>query len=595
MSMAQFYTLEEAARVLGMSPDELKSQAQQRKVRAFMDSGSWRFRVADVDELARRRGMGSDPDLSLSDLDLIATPDSGSEEDLNLSEFQLGVASPDVAPKSKEIKAGHDSDQDILLDDLSLPPDQMTGSSSTILGMQAKGKRPSDSDVRLVPDNTKGASDSDVRIVPKGASASSSDVRLAPPSSSSDVRPAPEGKSDSDVKLGKGQKAMITPSDSDVTLVADEVGSGSSDTFPATDPGETTMRPSPFGLGGSSSGDVQAVGDSSGDDSDFELTPSSVIDALEPESGSDFELTALDASDEFEATPHRGPSDSDVTAAEPAASGINLARPSDSGINLQAGFNVESADSIELAPLEEDAVPTKGKAKPAPKPAPKKDKADLAATSLPQKADLSATALPQKADLSATALPKKADLSATALPQKADLSATSLPLKADKDIFEDTDFEVDALEGSGGDDRTVQLEAASDFDLEDSDSASEVFAIDEEDVDQNAATAMGPSVADEDEGFGEEGVSGESAASAWDVEAEATPSQAAARAAAPVLAPVGAGPEWGAVWVGALGVATVFMLLLMFIGMDLVNNLYEFRGDGPASGLIRTIAGMFGS
>ena len=39
-------------------------------------------------------------------------------------------------------------------------------------------------------------------------------------------------------------------------------------------------------------------------DSDFELNPSSeLIDALQPDSGSDFELTALDASDEFEATP----------------------------------------------------------------------------------------------------------------------------------------------------------------------------------------------------------------------------------------------------------------------------------------------------
>ena len=56
--MAQFYTLEEAARVLGMDPEELKAKAQHREVRAFMDSGSWRFRVADIDELARRRGMG---------------------------------------------------------------------------------------------------------------------------------------------------------------------------------------------------------------------------------------------------------------------------------------------------------------------------------------------------------------------------------------------------------------------------------------------------------------------------------------------------------------------------------------------------------
>ena len=68
--MAQFYTLEEAARVLGMGPEDLKLKAQHREVRAFMDSGSWQFRVADIDELARRRGLGSDPELSLSDLEL---------------------------------------------------------------------------------------------------------------------------------------------------------------------------------------------------------------------------------------------------------------------------------------------------------------------------------------------------------------------------------------------------------------------------------------------------------------------------------------------------------------------------------------------
>src|SRR5205823_329797 len=96
--MAQFYTLEEAARVLGMSSEELKGKAQHREVRAFMDSGSWRFRVADVDELARRRGMGSDPELPLSDLGdlgLREGADSDSEE-IDLSEFQLGAAKPDL-------------------------------------------------------------------------------------------------------------------------------------------------------------------------------------------------------------------------------------------------------------------------------------------------------------------------------------------------------------------------------------------------------------------------------------------------------------------------------------------------------------------
>src|SRR5438046_1387963 len=68
-SMHQFHTWEEAARVLGMNAEELKSKAQSREVRAFLDGGSWRFRVVDIDELARRRGLGSDAELHLSDLD----------------------------------------------------------------------------------------------------------------------------------------------------------------------------------------------------------------------------------------------------------------------------------------------------------------------------------------------------------------------------------------------------------------------------------------------------------------------------------------------------------------------------------------------
>ena len=96
--MAQFYTLEEAARVLGMSPEELKSKAQHREIRAFLDGGSWRFRVVDIDELARRRGMGSDAELRLSDLDVPRGPVEN-VEDLDLSEFQLGVAKPDLAPR----------------------------------------------------------------------------------------------------------------------------------------------------------------------------------------------------------------------------------------------------------------------------------------------------------------------------------------------------------------------------------------------------------------------------------------------------------------------------------------------------------------
>lgn len=511
--MAQFLSLEDAARKLGISPSELREKAQHREIRAFQDAGSWRFRAEDIEELSRKLGMGSDPDLSLSDLDLEVPPDS----DLDLSNFQLGVATPDPdVGSSQEVKASGTGDRDVLLDDMSVPP-EITGSSSTIIGMKPAGKQPSDSDVKLMPEQPgRGSSDSDVRLAQKG--------------------------------VGR-------PSDSDVTLVSDDTGDlpasapykGGAPAAGGFDPNETTLRPSPL-LG--SSGEVPSTSKPTSDsDSDFELTPSSVIDALQPDSGSDFELTALEGSDEFEASkPGRSPSDSDVTGAVGSVSGVNLGRPTDSGINLVGGIDLGSAESIELAPIDEDRG-------------------------------------------SKAAKPRKPAA-------KADPGATSLPIKPEKDIFEDTDFEVEAL-SVGGDDNTMQLEATSDFELEESESGSEVFAVDEEEVDQNAATAMGATPFADEEFESSQERSAE-IADAWDVsDAEAEPVSAASSTTTPRAEPrvlaSAAGPEWGIPWVVLLGLSTLIMLIGTFVSFDLISNFAEFRGDGPASGLVRTIAGLFGS
>lgn len=494
--MAQFYTLEEAARVLGMDPEDLKSKANSNEIRAYRDGNTFQFKVADIDEYARIKGLGSEPDLHLSDLDIPAT----SQE---LSEFELNAAAPDYGQTMEYTPKGSGSEHDVLVDDLSVPPNPISGSSSVILGMEAAGKRPSDSDVRLVPDNPKGASDSDVRLAGHG-----------------------------------GYKA---PSDSDVTLIADDT---SSHEALEAGSGDTAVRQSPL-IG--SSGEVFAESGS-----DFELTPSSVIDALQPESGSDFELSAVDdESDEFESTPLKRPSDSDVTAGTPGLSGVNLSRPSDSGINLQTASGLNLGQSVELSPLSGEEIPSL-KSKPKAKPS---------------------------------------------------LSETPVPGvgKGDKDIFDDTDFEVDALSSDtdDSDDRTMQLEAASDFELEESDTGSEVFAIDEDDVDQNAATSIGSAVdldddEDDDEGFAE-GASGEMSAGAWDVESESgVPSSSGRSAPSPMMAAQGPSAEWGGLWVGMLGVTTVFMLLLAFVSMDLVSNLYDFHEAGPASGLVKSIAGLIG-
>ena len=34
------------------------------------------------------------------------------------------------------------------------------------------------------------------------------------------------------------------------------------------------------------------------------------------------------------------------------------------------------------------------------------------------------------------------------------------------------------------------------------------------------------------------------------------------------------------------------MLLLALVSIDLVRNLYDFRGEGPASGIVKSLAGL---
>src|SRR5438477_5580843 len=62
-----YYTLEEAAKLLSMPTEELKQMAQRKEIRSFQDRGTLRFRAQDVEELGRRRGAGSDPDLAIGD------------------------------------------------------------------------------------------------------------------------------------------------------------------------------------------------------------------------------------------------------------------------------------------------------------------------------------------------------------------------------------------------------------------------------------------------------------------------------------------------------------------------------------------------
>jgi excisionase family DNA binding protein len=88
-----YYTLQEAARNLNISLDELKMMAQKGKIRSFQDRGTLRFRIQDIQELARQRGISSDPDLVLGDASL---PKKGSGSS---PRSPKSPASPKTPPK----------------------------------------------------------------------------------------------------------------------------------------------------------------------------------------------------------------------------------------------------------------------------------------------------------------------------------------------------------------------------------------------------------------------------------------------------------------------------------------------------------------
>ena len=67
MSTKKYLTLEEAARQLGMAPDELVRLRERSEIRGFADRGTWKFQSEDVEEFARSRDADSSPEVPIID------------------------------------------------------------------------------------------------------------------------------------------------------------------------------------------------------------------------------------------------------------------------------------------------------------------------------------------------------------------------------------------------------------------------------------------------------------------------------------------------------------------------------------------------
>jgi excisionase family DNA binding protein len=409
--MVQYYTLEEAARILRTTPDKLREMANKKQVRAFQDRGTLRFRAQEIDELARAQGLGSDAEFPLGE----APPKSGR------TPSKLGKEGPPSSGRSKSpSKLGKPADDPVLLDfdlggdggdQVSLGAERPADKGSSRSGRRGQdgpkssGPRSAgprapaprsggDSDVRLVLDGDLDfqIEDSPARVAPSGGpkspsrrskvappSAADSGVRLVPQDkpSDSDVKivpsPPPEGSnvglggdtakgpSDGDIRLedlpgDKGRQELVTE-EIDLDAEALEAAEAARSAKPKRPKPASTLHPnptppvlptsSPFGL----SEDDLSLDDSADHGEGKPVNPAKA--KADTDSSDDFELIPFDASK----SPLELGGDEEVNLGEltgaGGGSGINLQDAVDSGISLEEG----GSDEIEFE-LSLDAAAT---------------------------------------------------------------------------------------------------------------------------------------------------------------------------------------------------------------------------------------------
>ena len=122
--MAKLVTLNEAAQMLGITPDELNDLRQRNEIYGYRDGASWKFKTDDIERLQQERGAGSSDFLLPMDSDVplgVEKSSSGPSSDLPFSLADSDAALKDVGsaaktPPSSGLPLGL-SDSDALLAD----------------------------------------------------------------------------------------------------------------------------------------------------------------------------------------------------------------------------------------------------------------------------------------------------------------------------------------------------------------------------------------------------------------------------------------------------------------------------------------------
>jgi excisionase family DNA binding protein len=602
-----YYTLDEAARILGMDAERLNQMAQRREIRAFADRGTWRFRTQDIEEMARRLGMGSNPDLQLGEVEKpkpasSAKPRSGAKAqgDEGIFDFS-GPSQRDPSEIDHEIVIESPTGQKSGRRSGAISPSPKPGSDSDVhLVFDVGGDLPigSDSDVKLEdsgphaprsgPQRKSGPMPEGPKSTPRkkpqlpGSRAMDSGVRLVPMEDDNSLplgqQPPFSSGTDSDIRLAP-DKGRSMPSDDQLAQTTEDINLD-----------EELRRAEELAQGRKPRSKVKRKTDvklqqhtpATGGDpaaTEFEL-PKPKSGPRRPGSGvkgpgsgakpgskvrkDDTVNLRLDQVEEAELGLGGLDEPAEISGST-KVSGINLSAPADSGINLEE-VKEPSSDSVEFE-LSLDSEST-------PKPvqeAPEVDSSGEFELTLDEEGGAAA-----------------GDEDPATVHEKG----------GEKDIFE-TDFEAPAIgeskEGVALDESDTDLES-SDFDLSlgDEDSGSQVVALEEEEADEGAATVAHQARAGR-AAAGEEEATDEIDELLAEDEVEELPAEEEEEDFRPRRAVAAAPAEWGALPAIVMIPSVVITLLVCLMSFELLHTMWGYQhSNRPSAWLVKTFAGLIG-
>ena len=240
MDQKKYYTLEEAAQILGLTSADVHQRRERNELRGFRDGTSWKFKVEDVEAFARHLRAAKKP-----------TAAADESSDVLLSEAALGgsdstasgtvIGPPGKAPSDSDIrladsalnldeggKPGAGGGKELTLDEEALVDESEISldddASGTVAGVApAAAPAPADNSSVDLAEGPKKLDDDDIVL---GGSGSGSDISIGSDSGISLLDPTDSGLSlEEPLEAGKADEDSLELGEDDMLTFADDSGS----------------------------------------------------------------------------------------------------------------------------------------------------------------------------------------------------------------------------------------------------------------------------------------------------------------------------------------------------------------------------------